>query len=194
MKRPVLFAAALAALSVSASAALTSADEQSATKQQPRQQQQQQQPAGATLSKSDREFVDRAAIGNLYEVTLGQAALQRAESPDVKRFAQRMIDDHSAATTKLAEVARAKGVILPQALDPKHQGKVDKLSKKRGAEFDRDYMKDMVDDHKSDVDEFEKASRDSKDPDIKGFAASTLPTLQEHLTMAKQLRDKQKGK
>src|SRR4051812_9428759 len=108
MKRPVLFAAALAAISLSASAAVTIAQEQRPTGEQ----RQQQQPAGKTLSKSDREFVDKAALGNLLEVNLGQVALQRAESPDVKRFAQRMIDDHTAANTKLTNIARGKGVTL----------------------------------------------------------------------------------
>lgn len=189
MKRPVLFAAALAAISLSASAALTSAQEQRPTGQQ------HQQATDKTLSKSDREFVDKAALGGLMEVNLGRVALQRAQSADVKSFAQRMIDDHTALLKKLEDVVRSKGITLPQALDKKHQEKIDKLSKKAGAEFDRDYMKDMVDDHKSDVDEFEKASKEAKDPDIRSFAASALPTLQEHLNLAKQTRDKlSKGK
>jgi putative membrane protein len=212
MKRPVLFAAALAAISLSASAAFTSAQEQRPAGQQRQEQrpatgqqrqeqspagQQGQQAAGKALSKSDREFVDKAALGNLVEVSLGQAALQRAESVDVKRFAQRMIDDHTAANAKLTDITRSKGITPPQVLDQKHQEKVDKLSRKTGAEFDRDYMKEMVDDHKRDVDEFEKVAKDTdrdRDPDIKSYAASTLPTLKEHLTHAQQIRDKVKGK
>ena len=60
----------------------------------------------------------------------------------------------------------------------------DKLSKKTGAEFDREYMKEMVSDHKKDVKDFESAAKKADDPDIKSFASSTLPTLQQHLEMA----------
>ena len=155
---------------------------------------QQGQAGQPSLSKSDREFVEKAALGGLLEVRLGQLAQQRASSPDVKSFGQRMIDDHAAVNKRLAELAQRKGVLVPQELDQKHREKVDKLSKKTGAEFDRAYMSDMVDDHEDDVAEFEKAAKEAKDADLKGFAAATLPKLREHLALARQVNGKVKGK
>ncbi|WP_437658112.1 DUF4142 domain-containing protein [Sorangium sp. So ce1182] len=184
MLKPVLLTTLLAAFL----SAATAAQGQNATGGQTTQ-------AGkATLSKSDREFVEKAALGGLLEVRLGQLAQQRASSPDVKSFGQRMIDDHGAVNKRLAELAQRKGVLVPQELDQKHREKVDKLSKKTGAEFDRAYMSDMVDDHEDDVEEFEEAAKEVKDADLKGFAAATLPKLREHLALARQINGKVKGK
>ncbi|KYF68832.1 hypothetical protein BE04_30620, partial [Sorangium cellulosum] len=184
MLRPVLFTILIGTAILPASVA---AQGQGATGHQG-------QAGEVKLSKADREFVEKAGQGGLLEVRLGQVAQQRAASPEVKRFAQRMIDDHSAANKRLAQVAQQKGVLVPQELDKDHREKVDKLSQKTGTEFDRAYMSEMVDDHEHDVAKFEKASKEAKDADVKGFATATLPQLREHLAMAKQIQGKVKGK
>ena len=84
-------------------------------------------------------------------------------------------------------LASSKGMTLPTALDEKHQKEVTKLSAMSGAEFDRAYSKMMLSDHTKDVSEFEKESTRGTDADLKAFAAKTLPTLQEHLQMARAL-------
>jgi putative membrane protein len=144
----------------------------------------------ANLSKEDRDFLNDAAQGGLLEVKLGEVAVKQAGSDDVKKFGQRMIDDHTKVNSRLADIARDAGVILPTELTKKQQDDVTKLSQLAGAKFDKEYMSRMVDDHEHDVKAFEKASKDSKDPALKQFAASTLPTLHEHLTMAKQIDDR----
>ncbi len=83
---------------------------------------------------------------------------------------------------------------LPASLDKHHQKMVDKLSKKSGADFDRAFMKQMVKDHKDVVKAFEKESKKGTDPDLKAFAAKTLPTLQDHLQSANQINDQLKSK
>ncbi|WP_437598135.1 DUF4142 domain-containing protein [Sorangium sp. So ce590] len=184
MLKPVLFTIMLGAAILPAS---TAAQGQGSTGQQA-------QGGDTKLSKSDREFIEKAGQGGLLEVRLGQLAQQRAASPEVKRFGQRMIDDHSAANKRLAQLAQQKGVLVPQALDQEHRENVDKLSKKTGTEFDRAYMSAMVDDHEHDVEKFEKASKEAKDAELKAFAAATLPQLREHLAQAKQIHGKVKGK
>jgi putative membrane protein len=148
---------------------------------------------GAALAKEDREFIEEAAQGSLFEVKASQVAVQKAQVEDVKRFAQRMIDDHTAMTGRLQKVAQAKGVNLPQQLDKKHQEKIDSLSKKTGVDFDKAYTDDIVDSHKKDIDNFEKAAKDAKDPSIKEFATTTMPSLREHLQTAQSLKDKVKS-
>jgi putative membrane protein len=85
---------------------------------------------------------------------------------------------------------------LPKELPEKQRKDVEKLSKLSGEEFDKAYMKTMVRDHKKDVKDFEKASKDLADADLKGWAAKTLPTLEEHLKLAEQTagQTKQEGK
>jgi len=126
------------------------------------------------------------------EVELGRLAAQKAQSADVKRFGQRMVDDHSKANAELKTLASAKGVTLPADMNAEGKEEQAKLSKLSGAEFDKEYMSLMVEDHEKDVSEFEKESRDQDDPDVKAFAAKTLPTLQQHLQMAQSINPKLK--
>ena len=132
----------------------------------------------------DAKFAINAAKGGMMEVEMGRMAAEKATSPDVKQFGQRMVDDHSKANDELKAIASGKGMTLPAAVDAAGKAKMDKMSKLTGAAFDRAYMADMVKDHKKDVAEFRKEAKSGKDPDIKGFASKTLPTLEEHLKMA----------
>jgi putative membrane protein len=140
-----------------------------------------------TLNSKDHDFIMDAAMGGLMEVELGRVAAQRGTSDAVKQFGQRMVDDHSKANTELMTLAQSKGITLPTTLDDKHRNELTKMSAMTGAEFDRAYSKLMLSDHKKDVSEFEKQSTRGTDPDLKAFATQTLPTLQEHLQMAKML-------
>jgi putative membrane protein len=135
------------------------------------------------LSASDSKFVKEAAVGGMEEVQLGQLAAQKATDPDVKNFGQKMVDDHSKANDQLKQVASQKGITVPSSLPASKQKDVDKLNKLNGAAFDKAYVSMMVQDHKKDVAEFKKESTKAKDTDVKGFASSTLPTLQDHLKM-----------
>jgi len=133
---------------------------------------------------ADNGFVTKAANGGLAEVKLGTLATQKAASADVKAFGQQMVDDHGKANDELKQLASSKGITLPTNIDAKEQAKYDRLSKLSGAEFDRAYMKEMVSDHRMDVSEFRRESQRGSDPDVKAWAAKTLPTLEHHLQMA----------
>lgn len=143
--------------------------------------------AKAGMSSQDHKFAMDAAMGGMMEVELGRVAAQRGASDAVKQFGQRMVDDHSKANTELMSWASSKGMTLPTTLDEKHQKDVTKLSAMSGAEFDRAYSKMMLKDHEKDVKEFERQSTRGGDPDLRAFATKTLPTLQEHLQMARAL-------
>ena len=147
------------------------------------------QAAGNAAPLGDQNFVEKAAIGGLAEVQLGNLAQQKAASDQVRPFGMRMVQDHTKANDELKQIASSKGVQLPTALDSKHQKLADKLSKMTGADFDKAYMSDMVSDHKEDISDFKKEANGGKDADIKAFAAKTLPTLEDHLKMAQQTND-----
>lgn len=143
------------------------------------------------LSAADQTFVKKAAQGGMAEVELGKLATQKASSEDVKKFGQRMVDDHTKANDQLKQIAGNKGVTLPTGLDSKDQALKDRLSKLDGEKFDQAYMKNMVRDHTKDVSEFRKESTSGKDSDLKSFASQTLPTLEDHLKEAKNIAPKQ---
>jgi putative membrane protein len=134
----------------------------------------------------------KAAQGGMAEVMLGQMASSKATSADVKNFGNRMVSDHGKANDELKQLAQNKGMALPADVDADSKKMSDKLSKATGKDFDKEYISGMVDDHEKDVKEFEKASKDAKDPDLKAWASKTLPTLQDHLKMAKETKSKVK--
>jgi len=143
------------------------------------------------ISATDKRFMKEAAQGGLAEVELGQLATQKASNDDVKKFGQRMVDDHSKANDQLKQLASQKNVQLPQETNAKDKALKDRLEKLSGAEFDKVYMTEMRKDHKKDVAEFERESKTAKDPDVKSFASQTLPTLQDHLKQAENLATSQ---
>ena len=145
----------------------------------------------STLSASDQKFMKQAAQGGAAEVELGQLAQQKAESPDVKAFGQRMVNDHTKANDQLKQVASEKGVTLPSQPDAKDNAEKARLEKMSGAQFDKAYMNYMVADHKKDVADFQKEASHANDPDVKNFAQTTLPTLQSHLQQAESIAPKQ---
>ena len=135
----------------------------------------------------DKKFLKDAAIGGMTDVELGKLAAQKASSEGVKQFAQKMVDDHSKATEEVKQLATQMNITIPDALDSKHQSRVEKLSKLSGTEFDRAYLKQQLKDHEKNVKEFQRASQDATDPNVKALAAKLLPTLQQHLAAVKEL-------
>ena len=145
-----------------------------------------------TSHMNDKKFVKDAALGGMTEVELGKLATQKGSSEGVKQFGQKMVDDHTKANDQLKEIASKESIEVPSALDAKHQARIDKLSNLSGDAFDKAYIKDQLKDHKQDVSEFKMEAQTGSDPNIKQFASTTLPTLQEHLTMVEGLSKKSK--
>jgi putative membrane protein len=143
--------------------------------------------SGPGLTAMDKKFVHDAAEGGLAEVELGKLASEKGSSENVKKFGQRMVDDHSKANDELKQIASAKGVDLPTDLSAKDKMLKERLSKLNGPNFDKAYMENMVKDHKKDVADFARESSSGGDPQVKEFAAKTLPTLKDHLKEAEQI-------
>jgi putative membrane protein len=143
-----------------------------------------EKPSAATLAP--RSFLEEAAEGGIAEVELAGLAPKRAHRADVKKFAATMAQDHTAANQKLTAIAQRDGVALPRTLDAKHKQLEDKLAKLSGKPFDVAYMQAMVSDHEQDVKLFQSAAS-SGTPEVKTFASSTLPVLQQHLAMARDI-------
>jgi putative membrane protein len=137
--------------------------------------------AETKLSPADKGFILAAAQGGMTEVKLGELAAQKGTRDEVKAFGQMMVKDHTAINDDLKALAAQKGVTLPDSLDAKHQGMVDKMAALTGSEFDAAYVADMIKDHKMDAKEFKAESAKTKDADIKSFVDKSIPVVAEHL-------------
>ncbi|GAC1422412.1 MAG: hypothetical protein NVS1B13_11780 [Flavisolibacter sp.] len=139
------------------------------------------------LTKEDSTFVMNAGTGGMMEVELGKLAQENGKSERVKGFGQMMVTDHSKANEELKSYASSHGMSLPSSLPAKEQKHVDAMKKMKGKAFDDHYMSMMVNGHKEVISNFEKASKDAKDADLKNWAGKTLPTLKTHLDSAQAI-------
>jgi putative membrane protein len=141
------------------------------------------------LSKADRDFVDDAVQSGSAEVALGKLA-QKSLNPDVRRFADRMISDHTEANRRLTAIAQANHIPVPNTPDIEHRKLRENLANQHDGNFDRDYARAMVADHDRAVKLFQQEEESGDNPNLKAFARDTLPILQEHRKMAAALAAK----
>lgn len=135
------------------------------------------------LKRSDREFMEKAARMTMSDVAISRIAAARTSNPDVRRFAQSMIDDHEAAIEQLAALAATLGVSLP-AKDPRPE----KWEKRDAKNFDREYLDQMIDDHEKVVKAFAEQAKEGNDSSTVAYARKFLPRLQQHLQHAVDLK------
>lgn len=140
------------------------------------------------VARGDRKFIDDAANSGMFEVQVAQLAASKATDANVKSFASMLVDHHTAANNELVKIANARGVELPAAPKRALRRDIEKLGKKNGAEFDRDFVRNVgIKAHEKDIKLFEKASKNVKDPELKAFVDKTLPVLRDHLAAAQKL-------
>jgi putative membrane protein len=140
----------------------------------------------------DNKFLLDTAMGGLTEVALGKLAVEKGSSDAVKQFGQKMIDDHTKVNDELKQIAVAGSVPIPDALDSKHQSRIDKLAKLSGTEFDKAYIKDQMKYYQQNVKEFQEEAQFGYVSELKDLASKSLPTLQQHLEAAKDLNKRKK--
>jgi putative membrane protein len=140
------------------------------------------------LTASDHKFVCDAARGGTMEVSLGKVAAEKSADPSIQQFGQRMVQDHGKAGDQLQQLVSQKGATLPSALTKSQQAEVDKLTAQSGQDFDKAYIALMIKDHKATLKEFQHAADHADDADVKSFAASLIPTIQDHLKMAEDMK------
>jgi putative membrane protein len=145
-----------------------------------------------SVGEDAKDFTKDAAQGGLFEVKAGAIAERNATSQDVKDFGKMMVEDHTQLNQQLQELAAKKNVPLPSEITNSQQDDTTKLSKEKGAEFDKDYISMMVKDHEKDIDAFKKAADKVTDQDYKNLITGAIPTLQKHLDAAKKIKDKLK--
>jgi putative membrane protein len=137
--------------------------------------------------KADSKWIREVAADNMLEVDLAKVAERRATNAAVKQFAQRMDTDHNRANDDLRSMASSHGFPFKPELGRKHEAKVDQLQKSTSKEFDRAYMRSMVQNHTDDVAYFENEGMHAQSAPVRDYAAKYLPMLQQHLTLARQV-------
>ena len=151
-------------------------------------------PAFAQLMKSDQKIdnADAAAMkqlaqANLNEIEGGKAAASKAQSPDVKQFAQKMVDDHTQMLNDLKALAGRKSVSLPDSVSLKDKAQLALMERASGADFDKKYMNEMVKDHQKDLKEVQDLAAKAKDADFRAAVQKASSKIAEHLQLAQRI-------
>jgi putative membrane protein len=153
----------------------------------PAQSQSQRQDQTTQKTQRDTSFITQAAQANLAEIELGKLGAKKAQNDQIKQFSQQMQTDHQAAYQKLQPIAQAKGLQLSRNVDAKHRDELRQLRKLSGAEFDRQFAAMELRDHAETIALFQREAQQGQDPATQQYAQTTLPTLQHHLDMAKDV-------
>lgn len=153
----------------------------------------QQSGTQATTDTAAVNFVSKAKKANMMEIKTGKMAQEKASDQDVKQFASKMIQDHTAASQELMQVLQNKKIDTTahrMDMGAAKDDHMDKLQAASGKEFDKEYMTLQLKGHMKNIALFEAASKNVKDPDLRAFATKNLPVLRDHLKMAQAIAQK----
>jgi putative membrane protein len=151
------------------------------------QESKKEKAATSSVEGGDAKRAREIAQADMAEVAAGKLGASKAQSDEVKKFAQHMVDDHGKHLNDLRSMAKTKGMQLPSAPAKKHQDAMKKLEAASGAEFDKVFMQQMVKDHQDALKLVQDTAKNAKDPQLKADAEKTAPKIQEHLDMAKKI-------
>ncbi len=138
----------------------------------------------------DKKFLATAAQADQNEIALSKLAQQKATNPDVKAFANKMVDEHTQMTDTLKPFAASRALTPPTGPDADHQKELDKLNGLSGADFDKEYMSQMVTDHTKALSAFTTEAKDSNDPKLKAAVIEGKTHVAAHKNMAYDLKKK----
>lgn len=143
----------------------------------------------ALAADKAQTFVDKAAVGGMFEVESSELALRTSKDPDVKKFADMMVSDHGKANRELEALAKEQGLTVPAKLDAEHAAKLERLQQ-AGAQFDAPYIEAQLEGHQATVKMFEDYASEGDNDALQRFAVATLPTLRMHLDSIEALGDR----
>ena len=143
--------------------------------------------ATSPTADADKTFVQNAALSDYTEITFSQLAVTKATNPKVKAYAQKMITDHQALEAKMKPEADKLGVTPPTALDSTHQQLYDQLNQASGADFDKQYMTAMDQDHHKALDLFKQEESTTQDKELKPIVKGGEKVVAQHTTMADKM-------
>lgn len=145
-----------------------------------------------TKTEDDAEFVVEAYSSGMAEVKMADLAIATAMNQGVKDFAAKIKAHHTMCNESLQKIANDKGIAYPETLGEKHQKKVNDLADKKGKDFDKEYLNEMISCHKDAIKLFEEETEEGNVADLKNFASEHLPMLKEHLAAAEKMKDSMK--
>lgn len=147
----------------------------------------------ANVMAQAENFVDEASAKGMAEIETARLALKESQDEDVRDFAQQMLDDHTKVRQDLARLAQDNDLEMSDDATLMDKAKAMILQLRDGEDFNEAYANNQVTAHQQTIELYQEYVRNGQDPALKEFAESTLPKLEEHLRMAKDLAARHGG-
>ena len=141
-------------------------------------------------SDDDKKFLAMAAQSDQNEIALSKVAEEKATNPAVKAFAEKMVSEHTKMTASMKPFAESWGLTAPSGPDSDHQDEINKLNSLSGADFDKEYIGDMVTDHSKALSTFTTEAKDTKDVKFRASVIKGKTMVAAHKNMAYDLKKK----
>ncbi|MDB5018229.1 MAG: hypothetical protein JWQ84_3061 [Mucilaginibacter sp.] len=146
--------------------------------------------AKTALKEDASKFLVKSYESGMFEIQLSQLAASNALDGDVKNLAAKLVTDHTAINAKISAIAASANFALPNKVNSDHQKDLQDMAKLTGADFDKKYMSTIVSGHEKSVNNYKDAYKNLAASDTKNFAGQTLPKIEDHLAMAKKVKDR----
>lgn len=144
------------------------------------------------VSEEESKFAVTTASGSMLEIQASELAQQKSGNQRIKDFSAMMVSDHTKVSDELKSLAGMKNITLPPAPGDDHMDELKKLTEKSGTDFDKDYVKLMINQHEKNIKNFEDMASNAQDADLRAFAAKNLPTLRSHLNAIQEIKSSMK--
>lgn len=135
---------------------------------------------GTAFNNEDKKFVDDMVESNYAEIKMATLAQEKSTNTEVKQVAKQLESDHSAALSKLKQIAESRSLTVPGAETDKARNQVERFSEKKAEKFDKDWCQEMMDKHDASIKKLEKAQNDVSDAALKSWINETLPVIRSH--------------
>ncbi len=142
-----------------------------------------------SLSPEAKDFIAKAAKGNMGEILLGEMAVQRSSSEEVRQFGKQLATDHQQANRRLVPIAAANDVPWPPEMKESDQQVTNKLRDLSGKSFDEKIVQEAIKDHEKDIKTYQEMAAKVEDEQLRQYIQMTLPVLEKHLEQARALAE-----
>ncbi|MDR3694428.1 DUF4142 domain-containing protein [Mucilaginibacter sp.] len=146
--------------------------------------------ASKSLKEDASKFLVKSYEAGIYEIQLSELAATNALDPDVKNLAIALVTNHKAINSRISAISASANFLLPAAMNADHQKNLQALGKLTGADFDKKYINTVVSGHENAVSDYKDAYKNLSEGDTRTFAGETLPKIEDHLAMAKKVKDR----
>ena len=140
------------------------------------------QYSNGVFPTANPQFMKDVAQDAMAKIHLAYLALQNAQNEQVRAFAQQILNDYGKTQADLFNIANQQAVVLPNTLDATNSDTFAALSQLKGAEFDKAYMKTMLNQDQAALSRFKQEATKGD-----GWASQTLPRLESDLKTAQKV-------